>query len=73
MPKKPDFGADELVLLAGFVCGRYDALMEMTTDPRITADDFKRGAAKDARSIATLNAKLRPFYSADAENNGKSD
>jgi hypothetical protein len=67
MPKKPDFGTDELVLLAGFVCGRYDALVEMTTDPRITADDFKRGAAKDARSIATLNAKLRPFY------DGKSD
>lgn len=54
-------------MLAGFVCGRYDALMEMTTDPRITSKDFIRGAAKDARSIASLNAKLRPFY------NGKSD
>jgi len=53
----------ELSLLAGFVCERYDTLMEIANDPNPKIDlGFKKGARRDADSLATLNKKLRLFY-----------
>jgi len=57
-----DFTTQELELLASFVCERYDMLVEIANDPKVTSTSFRSGSARDARKIETLNAKLRPHY-----------
>lgn len=62
----PDFTAADLVILAEFVCERYDALGEIEntvdTPQRKMDPEFRRGAAKARSEIRSVNAKLRPFY-----------
>jgi hypothetical protein len=64
----PDFTETELDMLAGFVVSRYDSLMEIQTDPKVTNMGFRRSAKKDAKKIEVLAEKLRPFHTGKYDN-----
>lgn len=56
------FTQAELVVLADFVCGRVDALKDMTDNmPRLPEND-RKAIRKDIKSIEVLDGKLRPYY-----------